>query len=202
MKAWEQHNAEHRPRGDLLDDGVLRFALDLLQQSVGVESAGPIHCPYGVARICLRGPHADLFLLRLASQTHQLVRLRASRVVALGRLCLGPPIADDQRGDRSAILEVGGSHLTTGGCRQLHPKGDPLPDDVLPQELASCPRERLVRRTVAVTQTRRCHAGQRDLLLWWRPLARVSTHDEERVATEYTLDDATEHGWLAHFVLP
>eukprot|EP00964_Phaeocystis_antarctica_P147625 scaffold114271_cov69-Phaeocystis_antarctica.AAC.2 len=134
---------------------------------------------------------------------------------------LGPPIADEQRSDRGAVLEVGGSHLTAGGRRRLHPKGHALTDDRLPQELASCPRERLVRRAVAVPQARRGHAGQRDLLLWRRPLACISTcetqagvgvrrggwiapkigrrhtHDDERVAAEHALYDTVEHGHCA-----
>ena len=43
VEAWEQHHAQHRTRGDLLDDGVLRLALELLQQHAGVEGAGPVH---------------------------------------------------------------------------------------------------------------------------------------------------------------
>jgi hypothetical protein len=43
VEAWQKHHAQHRTRGDLLDDGVLRLALELLQQHARVEGAGPVH---------------------------------------------------------------------------------------------------------------------------------------------------------------
>ena len=62
----------------------------------------------------------------------------------------GAFIAAEQRTDRGAVLEVGGSHLTAGGRCRLEPKGHALSNVRLMEGLASWPRERLDRRTVAV----------------------------------------------------